>query len=210
MRISNLKRKKQDSAVMKYLLLVAVISVIAVSIVQISKVSYTNVKAETQQKTKETEEAAENDQITAEEDFYIYPLSDPKLTAGYGDFKNHYGEDFVDESGDNGEVLATQNGVVVEADYNLTQGYYIILKHGDDIYSLYANLGNLNVTKGDSVKQGDTIAYLGMSGNSTAPHVHFAIRKIDDEENLLNHFYSVYENDEIYVITKMDKTAAGN
>lgn len=81
-------------------------------------------------------------------------------------------------------IIATKDGVVIKAVTGCTEGNYscgntygnhIKIKHDEEISSQYAHLDELVVKEGDTVKQGQIIAYSGSTGSSTGPHLHFEI-----------------------------------
>jgi LysM repeat protein len=88
---------------------------------------------------------------------------------------NHYG---IDEAGQLGSpIYATDGGVVVYAGLNnFGYGNMIVIDHGTGWQSLYAHLSVIDVSCGQSVTQGETIAAMGSTGNSTGPHLHFELR----------------------------------
>lgn len=94
-------------------------------------------------------------------------------TAGAS--SNHKGIDIGAPSGSS--IVATMSGEVVTATYSVTAGNYIMLYHGDGLYSVYMHCSKLLVSVGDNVNQGDAIALVGSTGVSTGPHLHFAIIK---------------------------------
>lgn len=113
--------------------------------------------------------------------------------------KFHYGMDFSAVKGT--PVYATGDGVVVRAD-NRSSGYgnHIRIDHGYGYVSLYAHLYKYNVKKGQRVQRGDLIGFVGSSGRSQGPHVHYEIFKDDEKINPLNFYYghlSPSEFDEI-------------
>ncbi len=77
----------------------------------------------------------------------------------------------------NKPIVAANSGVVTKAHYGTTgYGYYVIIDHGGNNFTLYGHCSSLAVKAGDYVTQGQTIAYVGSTGNSTGPHLHFEIR----------------------------------
>lgn len=80
-------------------------------------------------------------------------------------------------------ICAVKDGKVKTAVYGTTgYGCYVVLDHGNGIETLYAHCSKLLVTEGQTVKQGDVIAKVGSTGNSTGPHCHFEVR-INGEKN---------------------------
>ncbi len=73
------------------------------------------------------------------------------------------------------DVLASDSGVVVTSTYDESYGNYVMISHGNDRYTLYAHMDSRNVSEGDTVSQGDVIGYVGSTGMSTGPHIHFEI-----------------------------------
>ena len=102
--------------------------------------------------------------------------------------KFHYGMDFSAVKGT--PVYATGDGIVVRAD-NRSSGYgnHIRIDHGYGYVSLYAHLYKYNVKKGQRVQRGDLIGFVGSSGRSQGPHVHYEIFKDDEKINPLNFYY---------------------
>lgn len=102
--------------------------------------------------------------------------------------KFHYGMDFSAVKGT--PVYATGDGVVVRAD-NRSSGYgnHIRIDHGYGYVSLYAHLYKYNVKRGQRVQRGDLIGFVGSSGRSQGPHVHYEIFKDDEKINPLNFYY---------------------
>lgn len=121
----------------------------------------------------------------------IWPAdSDAIVTAGYPYYSSgasHGGIDIALYDGDgcnvteNTYILAAQDGVVVTAyndgNWNAGFGNYCIIDHGNGIQTLYAHSNEIRVSEGDTVKQGQIIGLVGDTGNTTAPHLHFEVRK---------------------------------
>ena len=100
----------------------------------------------------------------------------------------HYGMDFSAKKGT--PIYATGNGVIKRAD-NRSSGYgrHIRIDHGFGYVSLYAHLSKYNVRRGQKVKRGDIIGYVGNTGRSIAPHLHYEIFKDNKKINPLNFYY---------------------
>jgi hypothetical protein len=106
---------------------------------------------------------------------FIWPADSQFLSGSdYYPETNHRG---IDISGYLGSpIYATDAGVIVYAGWNdYGYGYMIIVDHGNDWQSLYAHLSTINVVCSQSVGQGDIIAAMGSTGNSTGPHLHFEL-----------------------------------
>lgn len=100
----------------------------------------------------------------------------------------HYGMDFTAKRGT--PVYATGNGIIKRAD-NRSSGYgrHIRIDHGFGYVSLYAHLTKYNVRRGQKVKRGDIIGYVGNTGRSAGPHLHYEILKDKKKINPLNFYY---------------------
>ncbi|MCM1551346.1 MAG: M23 family metallopeptidase, partial [Butyrivibrio sp.] len=61
--------------------------------------------------------------------------------------------------------------------YSATMGNYVMINHGDELYTIYMHASALYVEKGDIVVRGETIAAVGSTGRSTGNHLHFSVRK---------------------------------
>jgi len=129
----------------------------------------------------------------------IQPIKNQDLTrmaSGYGyrtdpftkKRRFHYGMDFSARRGT--PIYATGNGVVKRAD-NRSSGYgkHIRIDHGFGYVSLYAHLSKYNVRRGQRVKRGDIIGYVGNTGRSVGPHLHYEIFKDKKKINPLNFYY---------------------
>lgn len=86
----------------------------------------------------------------------------------------HNGVDMAAPSGT--PILAAYDGSVVAATYNGSMGNYIMIDHGDGLYTIYMHASALYVSKGAHVSKGDQIAAVGSTGRSTGPHLHFSVR----------------------------------
>lgn len=88
--------------------------------------------------------------------------------------KFHNGLDMAAPGGS--PILAAYNGKVVAADYSSSMGNYIMIDHGDSLYTIYMHASALYVSKGTEVSKGDKIAAVGSTGRSTGNHLHFSVR----------------------------------
>lgn len=117
-----------------------------------------------------------------------YPIIRPVLegyviTGHYGSMKDpftgiakwHRGTDFSAEQ--ETPVIATADGVVDRIDNNAIWGRRIRIQHKFGFSTLYAHLGTITVFKGKTVKKGDVIATIGLSGLTTGPHLHYEIHR---------------------------------
>jgi murein DD-endopeptidase MepM/ murein hydrolase activator NlpD len=129
----------------------------------------------------------------------IQPVKNEDLTriaSGYGPRddpftkarKFHYGMDFTAPRGT--PIYATGDGVVKRAD-SRSSGYgkHIRIDHGYGYVSLYAHLYKYNVKKWQKVKRGDLIGYVGSTGRSQAPHLHYEVFKDKGRINPVNFYY---------------------
>lgn len=96
----------------------------------------------------------------------------------FGKRDNHTGIDIAPPRNDSLKpIVASNSGTVVKAVYsNRGYGNHVIIDHGGNNFTLYGHCSSLNVSVGDHVNQGDVIAIVGSTGNSTGPHLHFEIR----------------------------------
>ena len=129
----------------------------------------------------------------------IQPVSNEDLTrmaSGYGmrsdPFtkvrKMHWGMDFTAPRGT--PIYASGDGIVVRADSGSSgYGNHIRIDHGFGYVSLYGHLYKYNVRKNQKVKRGDLIGFVGSTGRSEAPHLHYEIFKDGDRINPINFYY---------------------
>ena len=114
---------------------------------------------------------------------YIWPLPGYRPGSAYGwrihpiwgDRRFHAGEDIGAPMGTS--ILAADSGIAtVIPDNGNGYGNYIIINHGGGRTTLYAHMSGFAVSNGATVTQGQTIGYVGSTGNSTGPHLHFETR----------------------------------
>ncbi|MBQ7943594.1 MAG: peptidoglycan DD-metalloendopeptidase family protein [Lachnospiraceae bacterium] len=86
----------------------------------------------------------------------------------------HNGVDMAAPGGS--PILAAYDGVVVAASYSSSMGNYVMIDHGDELYTIYMHASKLYVKKGQEVTRGEKIAAVGTTGRSTGNHLHFGVR----------------------------------
>ena len=113
---------------------------------------------------------------------WIEPVSGYTISSPFGNRKSptagastyHKGVDMACPSGT--PIYATRAGTVTVASYQAGgAGYYVSINHGDGFASIYMHMTRYVVSKGQSVTQGQLIGYVGSTGISTGPHLHFGI-----------------------------------
>ena len=110
------------------------------------------------------------------------PVEGVRLTSGYGmrwhpvvgGRRAHKGVDLAGPVGT--PVHATADGVVGRADWFSSYGLYVAVEHGGNIETRYGHMSRLNVAAGQQVRKGDIIGYVGTTGRSTGPHLHYEVR----------------------------------
>tara|TARA_Y100001935_G_scaffold254547_1_gene263941 strand:- start:2776 stop:3747 length:972 start_codon:yes stop_codon:yes gene_type:complete len=120
-----------------------------------------------------------------------------RMTSGYGyrihpiykTRKMHYGMDYSAKVGT--EIYATGDGVISKVKRS-KRGYgnYVKINHGFGYETLYAHMSRYIVKKGQKVKRGEVIGYVGNSGISTAPHLHYEVRKDNKKINPVNFYFN--------------------
>ncbi len=90
---------------------------------------------------------------------------------------NHKGRDYAAPSGT--PIYAAADGSVIQTSYNNVRGYYIQINHGNGLKTLYQHCSRYVVAKGQKVNKGQIIAYVGNTGASTGPHLHFEVWEND-------------------------------
>jgi len=142
----------------------------------------------------------------------IQPVSNEDLTrmaSGFGwrsdPFtkvrKMHRGMDFTAPRGT--PIYASGNGIVKRADNNSSgYGKHIRIDHGHGYLTLYAHLSKYNVSKNQKVKRGDIIGFVGSTGRSEAPHLHYEVFKDGTQINPINFYYGSLSAEEFENLLK--------
>ena len=133
---------------------------------------------------KKEEEEAKRKKVIYDGGQFIWPLKNNfKVTSKYGyrthpvtgkKYSFHNGMDIAASSGT--PILSAYKGVVATVAYTSLAGNYIMVNHGSGLYTVYMHCSKIIAKQGQTVKQGDTIALVGSTGRSTAPHLHFSVR----------------------------------
>ena len=114
---------------------------------------------------------------------FRFPLRNFRLTSGFGMRRNpvtgnhrmHQGLDLAAPAGT--EVFATAAGIVTEVGNDPIYGIYVIISHNNNWVSLYGHLQRAGVTLHSRVNSGSLIGWVGSTGQSTGPHLHFELRQ---------------------------------
>lgn len=115
--------------------------------------------------------------------------------------KMHWGMDFTAPRGT--PIYASGDGRVTRADNNASgYGNHIRIDHGYGYESLYAHLYKYNVRQGQTVKRGDLIGFVGSTGRSEAPHLHYEVFKDNERINPINFYYGNLSPEEFAELLK--------
>jgi len=116
--------------------------------------------------------------------------------------KMHFGMDFSAEIGT--PIYATGDGEVIRAD-SKSSGYgrHIRINHGYGYITIYAHMNDYNVSVGQKVKRGDLIGFVGNSGRSRGPHLHYEVHLNGERLNPVNFYYGELSADEFNTIIEM-------
>ncbi len=126
-----------------------------------------------------------------------------RMASGYGwrtdpftkTRRKHKGMDFSAPTGT--PIYSTSDGKVIRADGRAPgYGKHIRIDHGFGYVTLYAHLSQYNVRRGQEVKRGDVIGFVGNTGRSVAPHLHYEIRKDGVAVNPINFYYGDLNTEE--------------
>ncbi len=143
----------------------------------------------------------------------IQPINNSELTrmaSGYGwrtdpftkARRMHRGMDFTAPKGT--PIYASGDGKVIRADNNSSGfGKHVRIDHGFGYKSIYAHMSKYNVKRGQRVKRGDLIGFVGNTGRSEAPHLHYEVWKDGDRINPINFYYGSLSDKEYQKMLKM-------
>ena len=110
------------------------------------------------------------------------PHDDTRLTSDYGmrthpvlgGRRSHKGVDLSAPTGT--PIYATADGYISKAEWFSSYGKYVSIEHGANLQTRFAHMSDIAVTAGSRVKKGDIIGYVGSTGRSTGPHLHYEVR----------------------------------
>ena len=146
-----------------------------------------NINKQTLAKNKKKRKRALNNGIKAIKGFLIWPVKG-QLTSRFGNRsgRHHDGIDIGARRGTS--IVAAAEGKVMFAGWGPTgYGLMIIIKHKNDLTTVYAHNSHIHVHKNQMVKQEQRIASVGSTGRSTGPHLHFEVRNDSLPMNPLNY-----------------------
>jgi murein DD-endopeptidase MepM/ murein hydrolase activator NlpD len=108
----------------------------------------------------------------------VLPTTGYHLTARFGQAggrwsANHTGLDFAAPLGT--PVRSVMAGEVIQADYEGAYGRQVKVRHSDGTVTSYSHMSEFDVSVGDTVTAGEQVGAIGMTGNTTGPHVHFEV-----------------------------------
>jgi murein DD-endopeptidase MepM/ murein hydrolase activator NlpD len=119
----------------------------------------------------------------------------------------HPGMDFAAEQGT--PIYATGDGVVDVAD-NLAQGYgnHVVINHGFGYQTLYGHMSKIAAIAGQKITRGQLIGYVGSTGLSTAPHIHYEVIKNGEKVNPVNYYYNDLSPEQYQLIVELSKKSS--
>ena len=123
---------------------------------------------------------------------FMWPVDGGYVSCGINGYRGHTGMDIAAARGTN--IRASKSGVVTKVKKQTTgYGYHIMIDHGGGVQTLYAHCSKLLVKVGQRVTQGELIALVGSTGNSTGNHCHFEIRINGQYKNPANYIGTYYK-----------------
>lgn len=131
-----------------------------------------------------------------------------RMASGYGmrihpilkSWRMHNGMDFTAPTGT--PIFASGNGKVVKAHRSSTFGKVVYIDHGYGYETIYAHMSNIVAKKGQNVKRGDLIGYVGNTGRSAAPHLHYEVHKNGRPVNPIYYYYGDLTPEEFIAMQK--------
>lgn len=95
---------------------------------------------------------------------------------------NHNGMDMIGKKSSLDYIVSDDDGVVLNVSYDSISGYYVFIKHLSNLKSFYCHMkkGSIKVKKGQYVKKGDVIGYMGATGTVSGAHLHYGVRTVNN------------------------------
>lgn len=142
------------------------------------------------------------------------PLDRGYLSSGYGMRKHpvlkrrarHKGVDIAAPTGT--PIYATADGIVGRANWFSSYGLFVKIDHGAQLETRYAHMSKLAVNAGERVKKGDLIGYVGSTGRSTGPHLHYEVRIAGEAVNPMPYMNDT-ESERAYALAMGDGGQGG-
>jgi murein DD-endopeptidase MepM/ murein hydrolase activator NlpD len=139
----------------------------------------------------------------------MWPIEGP-VTSSFGEREDPFNGEGAFHSGidisapDGTPVRATADGEVSDANMGAGYGREVVLNHGHDVMTVYGHLSAIAVLPGQHVTQGQVIGYVGQSGRSTGPHLHYEVRVHNVPVNPHKYLRTTYAQ-----VAKLDKDQSG-
>ena len=126
---------------------------------------------------------------------WVVPVSYSYVSSGFGKRihpiegieKWHYGVDLAGPGINGRPIFASRGGVVIYAGWYGAGGWTVKIDHGDGFTTVYMHMSDYIVSAGDYVGAGQTIGYVGSTGGSTGPHLHFEVRLHGEAKNPMDY-----------------------
>ncbi len=131
-----------------------------------------------------------------------------RMASGYGmrlhpilkSWRMHNGMDFTAPTGT--PIYASGNGKVVRANRSSTYGNVVYIEHGYGYKTIYAHMSKIATRRGRKVKRGDLIGYVGNTGRSAAPHLHYEVHRNGRAVNPIYYYYGDLTPEEFIAMQK--------
>lgn len=146
-----------------------------------------------------------------------------KITSPFGNVRSwgvHEGVDLVavNSSGSacTDRIIAFDSGIVIDTGYNSISGYYCKIKHNDIYTTLYCHMkvNTVAVKKGQKVKKGDVLGYMGRTGRATGAHLHLGLSKYGTYVDPVDYFERDLEQNDSLTVNcrrlRLRRGSAGN
>lgn len=130
-----------------------------------------------------------------------------RIDPVYGTPRMHKGLDFTAPKGT--PIYATGDGFVIVADFDIGgYGNHVVINHGYGYQTLFGHMSRIKVRKGERVKRGEVIGYVGSTGKSTGPHCHYEVHLNGREMNPVYFFYNDLTPEQYDRILKIASTGS--